>query len=216
MPNTAALVLAGGRSRRMGRDKALLPLPEPQTNLLQQVCTVTQACVSRTYVLTPWPERYNHFLPPTITLLPEPTVGQGPLVALATGWSMILQDCQRYQRPAPDWLLVLACDMPALDVPTLQKWRQKLKGMTIESGDEIAALPKHEQRWEPLCGFYHRRCIPSLENALANNIRSFQQWLINEDKRVIALPMPDHHMLRNCNTPKQWQQFLDESNHRNP
>lgn len=215
MPSTAALVLAGGHSRRMGCDKALLPL-EPQTNLLQQVCTVTQACVSRTYVLTPWPERYSLFLPSIITLLTEPTVGQGPLWALATGWSMILQDCQRYQQSAPDWLLVLACDMPALDVHTLQTWRQELEGMPIERGNAIAALPKHKQRWEPLCGFYHYRCIPSLEGAIASNIRSFQQWLLNEDKRVIALSTTDYHMLRNCNTPRQWQQFLDETGNRNP
>ena len=216
MSSTAALVLAGGRSRRMGCDKALLPLPGHQATLLEYVCSVAQACVNRTYVITPWPERYGHLLPSTIALLQEPTVDKGPLVALAAGWSMILKDCQHQRQPAPDWLLVLACDMPDLDVDTLQMWRQELAGWTLERGDEIAALPRHNQRWDPLCGFYHRRCIPSLENVIANNIRSFQQWLTNEDERVIALSKTDSYMLRNCNTPRQWQQFLDEASNRNP
>ncbi|MEA5463676.1 molybdenum cofactor guanylyltransferase [Leptothoe sp. PORK10 BA2] len=234
MSRTAALVLAGGQSRRMGQDKALLSWPtEPQatpvpsatptaaTTLLHQVCTVAQACSSVTYVLTPWPERYGHLLSDAIRLLPEPTVGNGPLGALAQGWSMILQDDRQ---PGPDWLLVLACDMPALDVPTLQRWQQSLVDMAgssemagaRENERPIASLPRHNQRWEPLCGFYHRRCIPSLENALANNVRSFQRWLTDENERVTPLSVENSHILQNCNTPGQWQQFLDRLGDRNP
>ena len=130
----------------------------------------------------------------------------GPMVALAQGWSMILKNTQhRYSRP-PIWLLVLACDMPALNSTALQTWRQQLN--TLHK-DEIAALPRYNHHWEPLCGFYHYRCIPNLQRAIKNNVRSFQQWLANE--RIMALSVTNSNVLRNCNTPAQWQQFLDSA-----
>ena len=212
---TAALVLAGGQSRRMGQDKALLVLPERQLGepltLLQQACSIAESCVAHTYVLTPWPEKYASRLTSTVILLKEEAAGAGPLVALAQGWSMILAHSQRRDQEIPDWLLLLACDMPALDITTIKQWQEQLK--TIDK-NAIANLPKQDNRWEPLCGFYHRRCIPSLNKALADNIRSFQQWLATET--IVPLSIADSNMLRNCNNPAQWQQFLDFINARNP
>lgn len=211
--NTAALVLAGGKSRRMGRDKALLKLPPPhqQLTLLQHTCNIAQACVSRTYVLTAWPDRYMNLLPSSVALLQEQRTNAGPLVALAQGWSIILAGARTNNEPAPDWLLVLACDMPALDRATIQTWQ---RGLHHISKDAIATLPRQNNQWEPLCGFYHHRCIASLQTAIENNLRSFQPWLANET--VIPLTLQDSNMLRNCNTPAQWQSFLASINARNP
>lgn len=207
---TAALILAGGQSRRMGQDKALLALPRlpngKHQTLLQHTCTVAQSCASQTYVLTPWPERYISLLPLSISLLKETTLGAGPLVALAQGLVMVRQDAQKHSNCTPDWLLVLACDMPNLNGSILQTWQRMLE---TAGGDEIAALPHHDNRWEPLCGFYHHRCLPSLQNAIQQNIRSFQKWLAVET--VVPLPVSDSNILRNCNTPTQWQQFLDST-----
>ncbi|MEM9264829.1 MAG: molybdenum cofactor guanylyltransferase [Cyanobacteria bacterium P01_F01_bin.13] len=204
--STVALILAGGQSRRMGRDKALLPLPHSgKQTLLQHICHIAQACVSRTYVLTPWPERYRELLPPAVELLQEVPAKAGPMVALGQGWSRVVEDT-----PIPDWLLVLACDLPALEADVLQMWQQELT--TVQSG-AIAALPKHDNRWEPLCGFYHRRCIPSLKQAITANTLSFQKWLANET--VWQLPLTNSHMLQNCNNPTEWQQFLNSKNARN-
>ena len=208
--NTAALILAGGQSRRMGQDKALLRLPTSPSGqnqtLLQHTCTVAQSCSSHTYVFSPWPERYIHLLPPTVVSLKEIKSGAGPLVALAQGWSMVLQDTQHRSDCPPDWLLVLACDLPGLKLSAVQTWQQSLVDVNEVA---IAALPHHNNRWEPLCGFYHRRCIPSLNQAIENNIHSFQHWLATE--HVMALPVIDSNILRNCNTPTQWRQFLDSA-----
>lgn len=209
---TAALVLAGGQSRRMGCDKALLSLPTSQRSTLLQIsCSVAQCSTHRTYVLSPWPERYSHLLPSTVVLLKEVSSGSGPLVALHQGWSMILADSQKRNEGPPVWLLVLACDMPALDAISIQAWRRQLEAVP---DDAIAALPRNNHRWDPLCGFYHRRCIPSLKRAMQDNVKSFQRWLSNET--IMELSINNLDMLRNCNTPGQWQQFLDSINARNP
>ena len=65
----AAILLAGGQSKRMGRDKALI-----QTNgmpMLQQICEVAQDCCPRVYVVTPWPERYRALLPTDCQMMQE-------------------------------------------------------------------------------------------------------------------------------------------------
>ncbi len=197
----------------MGRDKALLTLPtvtgQPFT-VLQHACTTAQDCGFRTYVLTPWPDRYRPMLSSSVFFLQEGHGNPGPLVAMAQGWSMILADTQNCNDKGPDWLLVLACDMPAIDALTIQKWQQALDSV---DENEIAALPRQNHRWEPLCGFYHRRCLPSLQNAVASNIRSFQRWLANEP--IMSLSIKNSHILQNCNTPAEWRHFLNSKKVRN-
>ena len=57
-----ALILAGGQSRRMGFDKALMAWNgEP---LIQRTCRVALGCAARVYVVTPWADRYRPVLPP--------------------------------------------------------------------------------------------------------------------------------------------------------
>lgn len=198
----------------MGHDKALLSLPTEGANpltLLQQTCDVAHCCGGPTYVLTPWPERYRSLLSVSVVLLREMNAGGGPMVALAQGWTRIMADSQRQGECSPDWLLVLACDMPALDRSILQTWQQELTWM---KRDAIAALPRQNNRWEPLCGFYHRRCIPSLHKALQGNVRSFQPWLDTESVLPLSIENPSN-MLRNCNTPQEWQAYLTATKTRN-
>ncbi|MBT9312087.1 molybdenum cofactor guanylyltransferase [Leptothoe kymatousa] len=211
----AALILAGGASRRMGQDKALLSVPSSAGNrtipLLAHVSHMASACAERVHVLTPWPERYADFLSPSVVLLPEVKQHSGPLVALLQGWSLIVAHGQKRGETAPDWLLVLACDMPALDAAILQTWCHSLQSVRP---DAIAALPQHQGRWEPLCGFYRQSSFRHLSLAIQQDVRSFQRWLANES--VASLSVNDSNVLQNCNNPAQWQNFLAQQDARNP
>jgi molybdenum cofactor guanylyltransferase len=194
------VVLAGGNSTRMGQDKALLT--RGGRSLIGRTCEVALACSERVWVVTPWPQRYQPWVPSTVHFLQESgrnevqneTQNQrapGPLVGFAQVWPQV----------ETDWVLLLACDLPCLEVEVLQRW----VAMLDESGgDAIAMLPISPQGLEPLCGFYHQRCRPSLEQALTQGIRSFQKWLTPE--RIICLSAPPG-MLMNCNTPQEWDMF---------
>lgn len=183
-----ALILAGGRSRRMGSDKALATwqgIP-----LLQRVFAVAQDCCKTVFVLTPWAERYQKFLPSHANWIAEPPTFSGPLVALGLGLESI-------QTP---WALLLACDLPQLEGTVLQRWIKKLPNA---SPAVVAVVPYHQNRWEPLCGFYHVDALPALKAFVAENgdRASFQQWLQTIDAVPLAVDAAIAPMFYNCNTP---------------
>lgn len=199
MPSLAAIVLAGGQSRRMGRDKALIPIEG--VPLLRQVCDVALQCTSIVYVITFRPEQYQAIVPPTCHLLqeqalPGETEPHGPLQGFAQALEIMqLEEMQT------EWVLLLACDMPRLSGETLQHWVNKLEDV----GDAIAVLPRSCKGWEPLCGFYRTHCLSSLQAALERGDRSFRRWLSQES--VEELPLDDYQMLFNCNTPQDLERL---------
>lgn len=185
----SAIILAGGQSSRMGRDKALIPLEG--VPLLQHICEVALHCASPVYVVTPWPEKYKHVLPETCLIiqefpLPGETESHGPLVGFAQGLTQV----------ETDWVLLLACDLPLLQVNVLQNWATQLENVPLEA---IALLPHQSQGWEPLCGFWRRQCLPLLTNFINEGGRSFQQFLAQH--LVQELAVSDTQVLFNCNTP---------------
>ncbi|MEH2130884.1 MAG: molybdenum cofactor guanylyltransferase [Nostoc sp.] len=185
-----AIVLAGGKSSRMGQDKALIPIQG--VPLLQRVCSIAQSCADVVYVVSPWPERYQDLLLPGCEFIQEvPLSGEslahGPLVGFAQGLAEV----------QTEWLLLLACDLPRLRVEVLQDWVTRLDTV---GDDAIAALTHNPKGWEPLCGFYRRGCLPQLLEFINQGGRSFQQWL--RQYTVEVLPLPEPGMLFNCNTPE--------------
>ncbi len=194
----AALVLAGGRSSRMGQDKCLLRW-RGQT-LLHGVVNVAIAVADSVYVLTPWPERYQHLIPGSVQWLREPSTGLGPLAALANGLAEI----------EADWVLLLACDLPWLRVEVLRGWRSHLP----QIDPQMLAYVPQGHHWEPLCGFYRPQALAALLDYMHKGGSSFQGWLNSHPAQPIRLSPLEAQMLHNCNTPAEWlacQQTLGES-----
>ena len=191
-----AIILAGGRSSRMGQDKALISIRG--VPLLQQICTLALSCASPVYVVTPWPKRYQNIVPSACRLLrevplPGETEPHGPLVGFAQGLAQV-------ETP---WVLLLACDLPQLQPSEVRQWTRFL---AKASPEVVALLPRHPKGWEPLCGFYRRRCLPQLKEFIEKGGRSFQHWLAQQ--LVQPLPVSDSQQLFNCNTPTDLEQII--------
>lgn len=188
----SALILAGGHSSRMGTDKALVQVGGEA--MLAQVCRVAHGCTAQVFVLTPWGDRYQALLPAGCQVLTEARspgeTAPGPLIGFAAGLRQIRSE----------WVLLLACDLPRLEEVILQGWAAQLPQVPAEA---IAWLPRLGDRWDPLCGFYRRRCLPSLEAFIEGGGRSFQRWL--DQETVEVLPVGDPQWLFNCNTPEDLQ-----------
>ncbi|AFZ00154.1 molybdenum cofactor guanylyltransferase [Calothrix sp. PCC 6303] len=186
-----AIILAGGKSSRMGQDKALMQING--IPLLQKVYEVAASCSQRVLVVTPWQERYQQLLPHTCNFVQEMHISEefndiqnhGPLVGFAQALATV----------ETEWVLLLACDLPNLDVQTLKAWANKL---TQTEDHFIAALVKHDKGWEPLCGFYRQLCLPHLNEFINQGGRSFQKWLAQNPVAVLPDSVPE--IFFNCNT----------------
>lgn len=220
--NTAVLILAGGKSSRMGQDKALLAWEG--VPLLQRVIMVANQCGDPVYCLTPLVDRYQQALQnyqnyqaprrsqfpklspddarssPTRSLpthwLQETNPHQGPLVALQQGLAVISQP----------WVLVLACDLPLLDGEILRGWRSQLATLPATT---LALVPHHEY-WHPLSGFYRPQALPELEKFLTQGGKSFQHWLSQLPAQKIPLTTAELMMLWNCNSPQDFPHGLPD------
>ena len=110
MTPLTAIVLAGGKSSRMRRDKALILIQG--VPLLQLVCRVAETCAETVYIVTPWQERYEHLLLPKSQFIREVPLSvetdsellpHGAIVGFAQGLAHV----------ETEWVLLLACDLPS-------------------------------------------------------------------------------------------------------
>lgn len=188
----AAIILAGGKSTRMGQDKALLTINNH--SLLTHVCTVAQDSLKWVYVVTPWVKKYQHLVPPQVQLIEETIV----LTNTDTNCPLI-GFYQALQQVSAEWVLLLACDLPKLNSVMIKEWLVYLDHVPTSA---IALLPRSDKGWEPLCGFYRYSCLPLLEAYINRGGKSFQKWLAQYF--VQELPISDRSILFNCNTWEDW------------
>ncbi|NEO87836.1 MAG: molybdenum cofactor guanylyltransferase [Spirulina sp. SIO3F2] len=198
----ASLILAGGKSTRMGQDKASLMLQGQP--LLLRVAQVATQVSDRCHIITPWPERYQTMVQaqlPAVQWIREHGLGHGPLVGFAQGLVAIAAT-----ESTPNWILLLACDLPNLDPQVLGQWCGQLPAV---KSNILAMVPKVGDRWEPLCAFYRPAILPFLEGAIAQNQTAFQALLNHLPVQPIPLTAEQTTMLYNCNTPTDWQTVID-------
>ena len=178
----AGYVLAGGRSSRMGRDKALLPF---RGGALVESVARAVGLAAGSAVLVGDPRLYEHLGYPAI---PDLYPGAGPLGGILTALS----------HSSADWNLVAACDMPELSGGFL--------GLLVEAAEGFAAdalVPIGPSgRPEPLCAVYHRRSRRALEGALGRGVRSVRAAL--ENLRATLVSVPEVTPFQNVNTPEDW------------
>ena len=197
MSNIIAIALSGGKSSRMGRDKALLKI-EGET-LLFKTCRTALQVADAVYVVARSEEQYQEAiadsLDHTFVVIDQKLDG-----ALIGFWQGIMAIAE-----TPDWILLLACDLPKLEGEVLQIWATQLADLPENA---IAYLPRYslddtsQKQWEPLCGFYRWQCRDSLTEFIDNGGRSFQSWLDKQEVIEISnVPLP---MLFNCNTPEDF------------
>jgi molybdenum cofactor guanylyltransferase len=183
------IILAGGKSSRMGRDKALIPIQA--IPMLELIYNIAANISNQIYIVTPWQEKYQHLQLPNCQFIKEEKVDAGPLIAFSQGLTAVKSE----------WVMLLACDLPKLKVDVLKSWVNQLEGINENINPQyIAALVKSEKGWQPLCGFYRSSCLGLLSYFISQGGNSFQGWL--EGNYVYNLPLLDDDILFNCNTPQ--------------
>lgn len=168
-----AIILAGGESKRMGRDKASLPFRGQ--SLLQCVIERIHPLFVETQVSVRQP-RADVSLPQIVDVQPE----GGPLVGLISA----------LERITTPWAFVVACDMPFVTAEVVQHLANYREG-------HEAVVPKIEDQVQPLAAFYAQRSLPQLHAILARGEKSLTRALNQLDVHYVsgaALNEFDHHL----------------------
>lgn len=181
-PNKTLLgvVLVGGRSARMGRDKAALPHPDGGTFLSQTISRLSQEC--ETVVVSG-----QTSAPHQIKALKDPVLHRGP----ATGIATALQYCQR---KSIDACFVLPTDTPFLTSPDLAKIKQhwlSTNQLTIAIADQL--------QLQPLIGIYPVELTTQIQQLADSEDCSLKRWISSHTHSTV--PLSTEHC-RNINIPE--------------
>ena len=200
LPPLFGLLLCGGRSSRMGQDKALLQLSGPfgAESLLQRgLRLLREAGCGGVWLSGDYPG---------FACIPDhPSwAGRGPLAGIASAM-------QRY--PEARWL-ILPVDMPGMDAPLLRALVRHGAAHSVGSGVQGSQFPLLLQPG----------ALPVLETLLGSGERrdySVQALLRQLDLPLLAADqlLPDmapealQRTLGNTNTPEEWQLYAAASGH---
>ena len=194
LPSFTIVVQAGGKSTRMGQDKALVPLRGKPliTQVLKQVAFLADEVI----VTTNRPEDYRFLQLP---LAEDIIADRGALGGLYTALSAA-------NNPLVG---VVACDMPFASAAIL-RFAYEL----MENEDIAAAIPQTSSGSEPFHAVYRRKtCLPVIEQALEHNLWRVDSWYSNAPihfiaEEIIAQIDPGGMAFWNLNTPED----LDRAN----
>ncbi|WP_136244459.1 molybdenum cofactor guanylyltransferase [Mycobacterium intracellulare] len=178
----AGIVLAGGESRRMGRDKATLPGPGGAATLLEHVVGVVSQRCEPIFVMAapgqPLPE-----VPARV--LRDEVRGQGPLPATGGGLRAAAETGARFA-------FVCAVDMPLLSASLIDD----LMGLATEVNAEIV-LP-WDGRSHYLAAVYRTDLAERIDGLVAAGARSMRALIDASDAQQIVLP--ESRFLANVNS----------------
>ncbi len=150
-----AIILAGGKSKRYGSDKALVNIKNK--TLIEIIIDKLKSSFIDIYVVGN--EEIDYSFLEGVTLLKDLIPGKGPLGGLYTG---LKYSNSKYN-------FVVGCDMPNLTAEYFQFL------LSLDKNYEVL-VPRYNGYIEPLAGVYSSSCIKAIRNSLLNNelkIKSF-------------------------------------------
>ncbi|CAH0999465.1 Molybdenum cofactor guanylyltransferase [Neolewinella maritima] len=190
-PPLRALILAGGKSERMGADKSRLVYRDGQTEVerLRDLCRSLELPVHLSVRDATFAANVAD-----LPLVADRFLGLGPAGAIASAF---------LSAPDAAWL-VLACDLPLLDEATLRTL------LTARRPDRLATAVRGPGKpWpEPLVAIYEPRAYQRLLQFLSLGYACPRKLLINSDVAVVDLP--DGRPLTNANTPEERERVLGQ------
>jgi len=198
-PPLRGLVLAGGRSVRMGRDKAGILIEG--TTLLERTVALLDGCVTSVRVSVR-ADQVDDQLRRQFPLLPDAGTGLGPVNGLRAAH---LED------PAAAWL-VLACDMPGLDrrvIEALVAARDPARAATSWRSP-VTGLP------EPLCAIWEPATLARLASLVAAAGRPVSPRAVLAESDTLLLDAPWPVALLNLNTPAELDRYRKERQGQQP
>lgn len=183
-----AAILAGGASRRMGRDKALMPFRG--VPLIQHVTEQLRPMFAEIIVGANSPSAFGFLKLPVI---PDRVPGKGPLMGILSCLSAITSDL----------CFITGCDVPWIDPGFVQTLLRRAPG------HDIVVPRTPEGYFEPLFAVYRRSVAAAAQNAIDAGERRIA--VLFDRVRVCPVEFPANEWYQNLNTPEDYHGAVDNA-----
>ena len=147
----SCVILAGGKSSRMGTDKGLMDFNGKP--MIQHIIDLVQKYFSDVMIISN-NDSYKKF---NLPVYPDEFQGSGPVVGILTGLT----------KSSTAWNFVVACDLPFLNSEILELLISNRNGYD-------AVVPFHHGNPEPMCAMYNKSCLPAFKNNIASGVFKIQ------------------------------------------
>jgi len=175
MEEITGIILAGGKSSRMGTDKGLMTLHGKP--MIQHIIDPMAKICQRILVVSGNPI-YGMF---GFELIADEQPDYGPVMGILSG----------LRRSSTDLNLVLGCDAPFVGFDLM-------KQLVLKSGKADVITASSTNGLHPLIAVYRRRCIETFEEAVANDERPLK--MVIKQLMVEKLIVENEHLVLNVNT----------------
>ena len=200
----SALILAGGRSRRMGQDKLWMTFGG--TPLVERVVERILPLAGELLFSTNAPARFEALVDAlcgrgvSAQVVADLYPGAGPLAGLHAGLKVARHDL----------MLALAADMPFVNAALIEH----MIGLAPGFDAVVPEVPNRrtgEVFREPLHALYRRSCLPAIGARLAAGDRRMTSFLPDVCARFVPPDEirrfdPDFRSFFNANTPEEWEE----------
>jgi molybdopterin-guanine dinucleotide biosynthesis protein A len=183
----AAIILAGGRSERMNREKSLLPVNGRP--LIETLIAQIRPCFERIMISAGDNDKFAFLGLPVIL---DEVPGQGPLRAILS--ALRVSPCRLN--------FIMACDIPVIRIAFLKRL------LALAPGYEIVVPRYREGRFEPLFASYSRHVIPAIERQIAAG--DFRISSLFRTCRTKFVAMDGEKWFRNLNTAEEYHDYLQK------
>ena len=181
-----AIVMAGGKSKRMGTDKSMLSIKGQ--SFIETICNQLHESFDEILISANQPDKFA-FL--GFKVIPDKVPEQGPLMGIASA----------LEASNNEFNFVVACDIPKINL----KYVNRMLTQAIESQADIFIPVTGKDKYEPLFAFYRKRIIEAIHKTLLSGKRK----IIDVFPLCIVkyIEMDDTDWLKNINTMAEYEEY---------
>jgi molybdenum cofactor guanylyltransferase len=185
VPIISVAVMAGGKSKRLGQNKALMQING--ISVVESVLNMVSPYVQKVMIIANTSEEYS-FL--DIETAKDVRPGFGPLSGIHSALSLA----------SSEYVLVVSCDIPLVGSKQIEQLVSSCRGHDI-------TIFKHKN-FEPLCAVYRRSCIDALNELIDHNECRIIDLFPTLDVKVLRVD--DAEIFRSINTKEDYEHIVDK------
>jgi len=170
--SVTGIILAGGKSARLGRDKAMLPING--NSFIGHIADQLRLIADEIIVVSNQPEKYAL---PNTREVQDIFPGKGPLAGIHAGLTAA----------SNEYSFVMACDMPSFHPRAVAFLFSQSTGYDV-------TVPQIGQYLEPLFAVYHKNALPLITDALSQGIYKVTDFYPKAKINYVT----EEHFLREC------------------